>query len=421
MRRAIVAEARATIRALMTEPSLRGSLTSFRLPDVLTFVSSAKKSGTLTLTSGSSEAIVYFEDGAVIFAGSNQETLRLSAVLLRKKHISTEQRDAIDALMKAEGGRFGQLAVQQGLLTDEQLRDFLKVQVSEIIYDCFVWPDGNFAFLDGATVPPYAVTISVDLSNLIMEGARRIAEWEECERLLPDAGVVFRVVSNPDAEKITLTLDEWRILFLINGRRSLGELVDDANDGPLTVYRVVYGLLGNKLIEAVSRKTLPDDTGTARRPPAPILDDTMRQKPATFSADSTIREVSDDTNLLVSVEANLSYKDVVKPTIAQLTITNGDEMGLMFPLTEAEYLIGRQRDNQIPLADLGVSGHHVRIYRGPEGYAIEDLKSRNGTWLNGARTFHGLLHGGDMIRIGATELRYEILYDGTAQPTATPA
>ena len=145
----------------------------------------------------------------------------------------------------------------------------------------------------------------------------------------------------------------------------------------------------------------------------------MRQKPATFSADSTVREVSDDTNLLVSIEAKLSYKDVVKPTIAQLTITSGDDTGLMFPLTEAEYLIGRQRDNQIPLADLGVSGHHVRIYRGPEGYAIEDLKSRNGTWLNGARTFHALLHSGDMIRIGATELRYEILYDGTAQPAIT--
>jgi len=403
----------------MTEPSLRGSLASFRLPDVLTFVSSAKKSGTLTITSDSNEAIVYFDNGAVIFAGSNQETLRLGAVLLRKKHISASQRDAIDSLMKAEGGRFGQLAVNQGLLTEEQLRDFLKVQVSEIIYDCFVWPGGDFAFLDGATVPPYAVTISIDLANLIMEGARRIAEWEECERLLPDSGVVFRVVSNPDAEKITLTLDEWRILFLINGRRSLGDLVSETNAEALHVYRVVYGLLGNKLIEAVSRKTLPDDTGTGNRPVTEILESTMKQKPATFSADSTVREVSDDTNLLLSTEAKLSYKDVVKPTIAQLTITSGDEIGLMFPLTEAEYLIGRQRDNQIPLADLGVSGHHARIYRGPEGYAIEDLKSRNGTWLNAARTFHSLLHTGDMIRIGATELRYEILYDGAAQPNAT--
>jgi hypothetical protein len=399
----------------MNEPSLRGSLASFRLPDVLTFLASSRKSGTLTLANGSNEATVYFDGGAVVYAGSNQETLRLSAVLLRKKHISATQRDAIDNLMKAEGGRFGQLAVKEGLLTDEQLRDFLKVQVSEILYDCFVWPGGTFAFIDNTGLPAYAVTISVDLSNLIMEGARRIAEWEECVRLLPDSKTVFRVVSNPETEKITLSIDEWKILFLINGRRTLADLPHDADEDPLHVYRVVYGLFANKLIEAFTRTLSRDDTGRSR-PSTAIMEETMKQKPATFSADSTVREVGDDTNLLVSVEAKLSYKDVVKPTIAQLTIVSGEDTGLMFPLTEAEYLIGRQRDNQISLGDLGVSGHHVRIYRGPEGYAIEDLKSRNGTWLNGARSFHALLRSGDVIRIGATELRYEILYDGGTSP-----
>jgi hypothetical protein len=400
----------------MSEPSLRGSLASFRLPDVLTFLASTRKSGTLTLRHESSEAIVYFDSGAVVYAGSNQEVLRLSSVLLRKKRISPAQRDAIDELLKTEGGRFGQLAVKQGLLTEEQLRDFLKVQVSEIVYDCFVWPGGTFAFIDDTALPPYAVTIAVDLSNLIMEGARRIAEWEECIRLLPDNKTVFRVVSNPETEKITLSIDEWKILFLINGRRTLAELPNDADEDPLLVYRVVYGLFANKLIEVITRTPSPDDTGRTR-PVAPLLEETMRQKPATFSADSTVREVGDDTNLLVSIEAKLSYKDVVKPTIAQLTITSGEDTGLMFPLTEAEYLIGRQRDNQISLADLGVSGHHARIYRGPDGYAIEDLKSRNGTWINGARTFHALLRSGDGIRIGATELRYEILYDGGTTPS----
>lgn len=406
----------------MNAPSLRGSLASFRLPDVLTFLASTRKSGTLTLNSGANEATVYFDNGAVVYAGSNQETLRLSAVLLRKKRISAAQRDAIDDLMKAEGGRFGQLAVSQGLLTEEQLSDFLKVQVSEIIYDCFVWPEGAFAFIDNTSLPPYAVTIAVDLANLIMEGARRIAEWEECVRLLPDSKAVFRVVSNPDAEKITLSIEEWKILFLVNGRRRLEELSHDADEDPLHVYRVIYGLFANKLIEVVTPTLSPDDTGRALA--TSILEETMRQQPVTFSADSTVREVSDDTNLLLSTGPKLSYKDVVKPTIAQLTITGGEDIGLMFPLTEAEYLIGRQRDNQIPLADLGVSGHHVRIYRGPDGYAIEDLKSRNGTWLNGARTFHSLLHSGDQIRIGTTELRYEILYDGGTMPTPqnpTPA
>jgi Domain of unknown function (DUF4388)/Inner membrane component of T3SS, cytoplasmic domain len=403
----------------MNEPSLRGSLASFRLPDVLTFLASARKSGTLTLANGPSEATVYFDGGAVVYAGSNQEALRLGAVLLRKKHISPAQRDAIDDLMKAEGGRFGQLAVNQGLLTEAQLRDFLKVQVSEILYDCFVWPGGTFAFIDDTELPPYAVTISVDLANLIMEGARRIAEWEECARLLPDSTTVFRVVSNPETEKITLSVDEWKILFLINGRRSLAELLPDAGEDPLHVYRVVYGLFANKLIEVFTPSPSPDDTSRTT-PATAIMEDTMRQKPATFSADSTVRDVGDDTNLLVSVEAKLSYKDVVKPTIAQLTIVSGEDTGLMFPLTEAEYLIGRQRDNQISLADLGVSGHHIRIYRGPDGYTLEDLKSRNGTWLNGGRSFHALLRNGDQIRIGATELRYEILYDGGATPSALP-
>ena len=402
----------------MNEPSLRGSLAAFRLPDVLTFLASTRKSGTLTISGSANEATVYFRDGAVVYAGSAQESLRLGAVLLRKKRISAAQRDAIDDLMKAEGGRFGQLAVNQGLLTEDQLRDFLKVQVSEIVYDCFVWPDGTFAFIDGTTVPPYAVTIAVDLSNLIMEGARRIEEWEECARLLPDSSAVFRVVSNPETEKITLSGDEWKILFLINGKRTLTELSHDADEDPLHVYRVIYGLFANKLIEPVAQKPSSDDTGTGRSMEA-VLDETMRQQPATFSADSTVREVSDDTNLLVSTGAKLSYKDVVRPTIAQLTITSGEDVGLMFPLTEAEYLIGRQRDNQIPLADLGISGHHARIYRGPDGYAIEDLKSRNGTWLNSARTFHALLHSGDQIRIGATELRYEILYDGNTLPANT--
>src|SRR5207247_7294736 len=100
------------------------------------------------------------------------------------------QNEAIATLMSSDGGRFGQIAIEQGVLTDAQLRDFLKIQVSEILFDCFVWKGGTFTFAAPLDLPPYAVTIAVDLSNLIMEGARRINEWEECVRLLPDDKVV---------------------------------------------------------------------------------------------------------------------------------------------------------------------------------------------------------------------------------------
>jgi Domain of unknown function (DUF4388)/FHA domain len=389
----------------MVDAVLHGSLASFKLPEVLTFLQITRKSGTLTLTHDERVAYVFFDQGSLVYAGSNQEQFRLGAILLRKKRITPEESTRIDELMRREGGRFGQIAVGQGVLTDAQLQEYLKVQVSEIIYDCFVWDGGTFSFAEELALPNYAVTISIDLSNLIMEGARRIEEWEQCVKLLPDKNVVFRVVSNPSEEKITLKADEWRVLFLINGARTLEDLCHDAQDDPFNVYRVVYGLYANKLIEEV-----PHDAHA---------DETVRQTgsmPALQDADATIVETApapaEDTSLLISSEAKLSYHDVVRPTIAQLTITNGDSQGTVVPLTEPEYLVGRHRENAIRFTDLGISGFHARIFRGPEGYAIEDLKSRNGTWVNNTRVFVHVLKDGDKLRLGATDMTYDVLFSG---------
>lgn len=392
----------------MAEAVLHGDIAAFRLPDVLAFLSNAHKSGTLTVTHEARVAWLYFQEGSLVYAGSNREEFRLGSILQRKKKITPEQRARIDDLMLREGGRFGELAVQENVLTEEQLRDFLKVQVSEIVYDAFFWTGGAFAFTHEMTLPSYAVTIAIDLPNLIMEGARRIEEWEQCVRLLPDKNVVFRVVAAPRDEKITLTVDEWKILFLINGQRTLEELCADAEE-PLSIYRVVYGLYANKLIEKVRGPRTGENVAEE--------DATMRQGTPRFGAESTVRDepaTGDDTSLLVSTEARLSYSEVVRPTLAQFRIKDADKIDRVIPLAESEYLIGRHRDNGIQVADLGVSGFHARIYRGPEGYVLEDLKSRNGTWVNGSRVFHHLLADGDRVHLGQTDLIYEVLF--TALP-----
>ncbi|MGZ7042384.1 MAG: DUF4388 domain-containing protein [Thermoanaerobaculia bacterium] len=400
----------------MTDSVLQGSLASFKLPDVLSFVSSAHKSGTLTLHSDGHESYIFFQNGALVFAGSNQEPFRLGAILQRKKLLTRDDCMRVDEMMRHNGGRFGQLAVAQGFFSEGQLQDYLKVQVSEILYDAFVWTSGTFDFAEGIGLPSHAVTISIDLSNLIMEGARRIEEWEQCVNLLPDKNVVFRVVSSPNSDKITLTVEEWKILFMINGVRTLEDLAHDAYAEPFSVYRVVYGLLANHLIEAVPPMSRAEDTGGITGPMAvPVMpesdDDTMCQ--TVKGPLSGIPTVRDDTSLLVSPSARVSRHEVVKTIVAQLTVMSGESSGRMVPLTQQEYLIGRHHDNNIQINDLGISGFHARIYRGPEGYVIEDLKSRNGVWLNLTRVFHAILQDQDKLRLGATDFLYTILYDGT--------
>jgi len=390
-----------------TDAVLSGSLGAFKLPEVLTFLHTTRKSGTLTLANDAREAWVFFDQGSLVYAGSNQEQFRLGSILLRKKKISATEVERIDELMRRDGGRFGQLAVQQGVLTEAQVQDFLKIQVSEIIYDCFVWSGGTFTFAEEMRLPNYAVTIAIDLSNLIMEGARRIEEWEQCVKLLPDKQVIFRVVANPSEEKITLKADEWRILFLINAARTLEDLCHDSQEDPFDVYRIVYGLLANKLVEPVPQEAKDDlhaDATVRQTGPLPPIHD----------ANSTVLaepEKPDDTNLLISEEARLSYADMVRPTIAQLNMMDGESVTTVIPLAEPEYLVGRHRENNIRFEDLGVSGFHARIYRGPDGYVIEDLKSRNGTWVNNSRVFHAVLKHNDKLRLGSTSLTYQILYD----------
>ena len=396
----------------MTEVVLQGSLASFKLPNVLTLLSGAKKSGTLMLAGYGRHSYVLFSNGSLVYAGSDQEKFRLGALLVRKKKITRDQQQDIDATMRRQGGRFGQIAIQKGILTDEEIHESLKVQVSEVVYDAFVWTEGSFRFSEDLQLPDYAVTIAVDLSNLMMEGSRRIEEWEKAVHLLPDENVVFRVVSVPKDDKITLSADEWKVLFLVNGQRTLAELVTEAEDDALNVYRIIYGLQANRLIEPIQPPSSADDTSRLTdEKPIPVQEDTLKQRLGSFNPDSTVRDADDDTELLTSTEARLSWSDVIKPFVAQMTISNGDVSGLVVALSESEYSLGRQRDNAIHISDLGVSGYHARIFRTAEGYAIEDLKSRNGICINGGRIFHATLRNGDQVRIGATDLKYEVLIE----------
>jgi len=66
--------------------------------------------------------------------------------------------------------------------------------------------------------------------------------------------------------------------------------------------------------------------------------------------------------------------------------------------------IGRDPSNHIVVEDAYASIKHARVERKPQGFLLRDLRSRNGTYLNGARIFEALLNDGDRIRIGQTDL-----------------
>jgi Protein of unknown function (DUF3662)/FHA domain len=69
--------------------------------------------------------------------------------------------------------------------------------------------------------------------------------------------------------------------------------------------------------------------------------------------------------------------------------------------------IGRLPDCAIALSDTQVSRHHAEIHRAEKGFEVVDLKSMNGTTVNGAKIQEHTLVDGDVIAVGETAIRYE--------------
>jgi pSer/pThr/pTyr-binding forkhead associated (FHA) protein len=86
------------------------------------------------------------------------------------------------------------------------------------------------------------------------------------------------------------------------------------------------------------------------------------------------------------------------------------------------FSIGRTGEQSLLLAeDLAVSGNHARIEPAPGGYAITDLESRNGTFIErGGREWkisgQFTLQPGDIIRVGKTRLTYSAGDQTLSQP-----
>jgi uncharacterized protein DUF4388 len=171
--------------------SLSGKLETMGLSEVLQWIATSRKTGTLYLRRASVEKRIVFQAGEIYSSWSNHPRESLGQFLIRDRLITEEQ--LFRALLRQEqlGKMLGGILVDDEAITPGQLKRALQTKAEETVYDLFEWPDGEFQFREGEFAEVFHIELPV--THVVLEGIRRVDEWQRFRDAFPDAHCTFAV------------------------------------------------------------------------------------------------------------------------------------------------------------------------------------------------------------------------------------
>jgi hypothetical protein len=248
------------------EAGLSGDLKTVSLADLLQLISTSGKTGMLSVSrpKGSvpgevQKREIYFLKGNITYATSfGSEDELLGKLILRKRKISKADLGKAVSLQKVSNKRLGGVLFEMGLLSRDEVGEFLRYQIEEIIYNLFGWTSGEFTFSEEKLPSSDQITTHINTQNMVMEGTRRIDEWYQIQKSLPGDDLCLRVSADPKikSSELSLSLDDVQTLLLINGERTIPEILELSGMGEFLTSKAIYNLLTLGLVEEGEKRKL---------------------------------------------------------------------------------------------------------------------------------------------------------------------
>ncbi|HEX2268769.1 MAG TPA: DUF4388 domain-containing protein [Pyrinomonadaceae bacterium] len=237
--------------------AIQGTLKTMSLTDLLQFLAAGRKSGTLKFDRGNVSKQVYFENGLIVGSKSNDPREYLGQVLLHYGKVDESQLQAAREVQRTSGARLGEVLVQQGFLTEEEVLDILKTRTLDAIYDLFVWDEGEFEFYDDEPLPSDLIVIEVEPTTVIMEGIYRLDELARYRTLVPSDRSLIEL--GPGwTSSLKLGKEYRRILYFVEKRMSVAEICYHMHASAFHVYGQLYTLISEGVARVAGE--LPEES-----------------------------------------------------------------------------------------------------------------------------------------------------------------
>lgn len=243
------------------EISLTGNIKDVGLPKLLVYLNRNRKTGTLTVKTPFFAKKIYLHKGDAVFASSTDEDDRLGETLMKMGKITLDQYDRSVEILQKTGKRQGDILVELGYLTPQDIIWGVKYQVKDIIYSLFQLREAEYEFIEKEILSNGLIILRMSMGNLIYEGVKRINNLNRIRNELPDMDAVLTLSTDPVSlfQDVVFSSIDKKMLFMVDGKKTLKELIDSSSLNSFQVMKTLYVLWSTGILE--ESKSGSEDAG----------------------------------------------------------------------------------------------------------------------------------------------------------------
>ena len=234
--------------------ALKGNLRDFSITQLLNLVNVARKTGTLIIEHSAEQVFISFRDGKLSYARDGTDNASLTMVLYRARKLSAAQVRAINEKASGMGDKeLGLLLINSNYLSQQEILSSLQAYYLNMVNQLYTWSEGFFLF-DNELLPPNdRITVRINLENLIIEGTRKMREWEQLQDEIPSLAMALKFSERPgvNLRNLNLSVDEWKVISFINPKNTIHQIAKATNKNDIEIRKIIFSFIQAGLVELV--------------------------------------------------------------------------------------------------------------------------------------------------------------------------
>lgn len=241
---------------------LQGELDLIGIDTLFQALSQRQTEGFLDVRCGERRIVLSITAQGIRMLSGVRQTRPLGEILVRAGKITPEQLLEMLDEQRKDAVPLGEIVVRRGILPQSMIENALRKQVGEEIHELFAWTGATFEFRTLSEGPPAgdqgpraAVILDGNVMAIMLEAARRNDELQEIRALIPDDRLVPSLMELPcvpeDSGLDRASVEE--IAPLVDGKRSVEEILEASLYPKFTVLRTLYGLAMNQTLKIRDR------------------------------------------------------------------------------------------------------------------------------------------------------------------------